>query len=194
MRVQQSDESIALMLQLKAGDDLALNALMRLWQKPVISFALRYTGNLEDARDLAQETFVRLYENRLRYEPAARFSPWLFAIASNLCRNHTRWRSRHPTVRGELLENEAPVSEERSPADNAACNDLASAVREHVQALPHDLKSAVLLFDYEELSQEEIAHVLGCTVKAVEMRLYRARHLLKERLSRWKIEPMAGRV
>ncbi|MDB6153716.1 MAG: polymerase subunit sigma-24 [Chthoniobacteraceae bacterium] len=196
MRVQESDESVALMLRLKAGDDLALNALMRLWQKPVVSFALRYTGNLEDARDLAQETFVRLYENRLRYEPAARFSTWLFAIVSNLCRNHARWQSRHPTVQNDELENEREtfVSEERSPADNAARNDLASAVRQHVQALPHDLKSAVLLFDYEGLSQEQIAHILGCTVKAVETRLYRARHLLRERLSRWKVEPLIEQV
>ena len=75
-----------------------------------------------------------------------------------------------------------------SPADSAERDDLACAVREHIQALPHDLKTVVLLFEYEDLSYDEIARVLGCSTKAVETRLYRARKILREALTRWRIK------
>jgi RNA polymerase sigma-70 factor (ECF subfamily) len=182
------------MLRLKNGDDLALNELMSQWQAPLVSFILRYTGNSADALDLAQETFVRVYESRARYQPSAKFSTWLFTIASNLCRNLARWRERHPTVSldapndgdGATLGSVLPAPAE-SPSDSAERNDVASAVREHIQALPHDLKAAVLLFEYDGLSHEEIGQILGCSPKAVETRLYRGRKLLRAALSRWHI-------
>ncbi len=190
-----ADADAALMARLAAGDDLALNELMQHWQTPLVAFILRYVGSEAEALDLAQETFVRIYQSRERYQPTAKFSTWLFTIASNLSRNMLRWRQRHPTVSAiatdrsgeshDLLEES--TSPERSPADNAEHNDLASAVREHILALPHDLKTAVLLFEYEDLSYEEIAGVLGCTPKAVETRLYRARKSLGESLARWQI-------
>lgn len=191
----EHDPDAELMLQLKAGNDLALNELMTRWQQPLVSFIYRYVGNQSDALDLAQETFVRVFESRDRYKPKAKFSTWLFTIAANLCRNLVRWRARHPTVSltqhedGEKRDNlmESLPSPEMSPADTAASNDLACAVRQHVQELPHDLKMVVLLFEYENLSHEEIAAVLGCTAKAVESRLYRARKHLAESLTRWKI-------
>src|SRR5437016_675884 len=114
------------MLRLKGGDDLALNELMGRWQNPLVSFILRYVGNEQDALDLAQESFVHVYESRNRYRPTAKFSTWLFTIASNLCRNLTRWRERHPTVplaAGRIedhpdLEMALPASGD-TPADNA---------------------------------------------------------------------------
>jgi RNA polymerase sigma-70 factor (ECF subfamily) len=184
---------LELMHRLKNGDDLALNELMNRWQTPLAGFILRYTGNQEDALDLAQETFVRVYESRHRYQPSAKFSTWLFSIATNLCRNLARWRDRHPIVALDAADDDdkpglgslipAPGD---SPADTAERNDLAGAVREHVQNLPHDLKTVVLLFEYQDLGYEEIAATLGCTPKAVETRLYRARQLLRESLARWK--------
>lgn len=183
------------MQRLHDGEDVALNELMRRWQEPLVAFIYRYAGNYEDAIDLAQETFVRIYESRRRYEPRGKFSTWLFTIAANLCHNHARWRTRHPTVSlhasvdgpdGTPLEEllRAPGA---TPADNAETDDLASAVREYVQQLPHDLKTALLLFEYHELSHEQIARVLNCTPKAVEMRLYRARNLLRKDLAPWRI-------
>lgn len=186
------DADIQTMLRLKGGDDLALNELMGRWQTPLVSFILRYTGNREDALDLAQETFVRVFEHRYGYEPRSKFSTWLFTIATNLCRNQARWRERHPTVTLDTrdgdnegrLEDTVPAPG-GTPADNAEREDLAGAVREHVQKLPHDLKAAVLLFEYQDLGYEEIAPILKCTPKAVETRLYRARQILRESLSRW---------
>jgi RNA polymerase sigma-70 factor (ECF subfamily) len=192
--MRTDDTDIQTMLRLKGGDDLALNDLMGRWQHPLVSFILRYTGNEQDALDLAQETFVRVFEHRSSYEPRSKFSTWLFTIATNLCRNQARWRERHPTVTLHGSgEDDAPVLEETmptpgdSPSDSAERHDIASAVREHIQRLPHDLKTAVLLFEYQELGYEEIAAALNCTSKAVETRLYRARQILRESLSRWKL-------
>src|SRR4030095_16121993 len=94
----ESEADIKAMLRLRGGEDLALGELMQRWQEPLVSFIYRYTGNKEDALDLAQETFARVYESRIRYQPTAKFSTWLFKIAANLCRNHARWQERHPTV------------------------------------------------------------------------------------------------
>jgi RNA polymerase sigma-70 factor, ECF subfamily len=184
------------MLALRDGDDLALNDIIQRWQLPLVSFILRYVGNHSDALDLAQETFVRIFENRRRYRPSGQFSTWLFTIASNVCRNFLRWRERHPSLATPSRENGAgadgnPAGESAAdtptPADNAEHSDLACAVREHIQALPHDLKTAILLHEYEELSHPEIAAVLGCSAKAVETRLYRARKILREALARWRV-------
>ncbi len=182
------------MLRLKGGDDLALNDLMVRWQAPLVSFIFRYTGNQQDALDLAQESFVRVFENRRRYEPRSKFSTWLFTIAANLCRNLARWRERHPTITLHGSGEDEPSGIEDTlaapgdtPAESAERSDLASAVREQIQALPHDLKTAVLLFEYQDLGYEEIAAALGCTPKAVETRLHRAREILRASLSRWKV-------
>lgn len=187
-------EDRELMERLGGGDDLALNEIMQRWQKPLVSFICRYVGNEADALDLAQETFARVYESRHRYEPRAKFSTWLFTIAGNLCRNLARWQQRHPSVsiHAKRNEDDDPLeatlpSSDALPSDTAERNDIASAVREHVQALPHDLKTAVILFEYQELSHQEIGAVLGCSPKAVETRLYRARKILHESLARWNI-------
>jgi RNA polymerase sigma-70 factor (ECF subfamily) len=191
--VSESDADIKAMLRLRGGEDLALGELMQRWQESLVAFIYRYTGDKEDALDLAQETFVHVYVNRIRYQPTAKFSTWLFRIAANLCRNHARWQERHPTVAlhrsrdGDALdaENTFPASGD-TPADNAERNDLASAVREHIQQLPHDLRTVVILFEYQDLGYHEIAAALNCSPKAIETRLYRARKILRERLAHWK--------
>ena len=172
------------MARLCAGDDLALNALMDRWQKPLATFLFRHTGNEAAAIDLAQETFVRVYENRHAFRGGT-FSAWLFSIAVNLCKNHARWQARHPTVALDAQAAGAIPSPSASPGAQAASAELASAVRDAVQSLPHDLKTVTLLFEYQEQSHAEIAAALGCTPKAVETRLYRARQLLRERLAEW---------
>ena len=186
-------EDTQLMIRLQNGQDTALNELMTLWQTPLFRFISRYVGDRDEALDLAQETFVRVYQNRQSYRPSARFSSWLFTIASNLCRNHLRWGRRHPTISlaREDDADDAPAdatdtlpSPDRGPSDSAERSDTARWVQESIHSLPHDLKTVVLLFEYEELSYEEIAGVLGCSPKAVETRLYRARKILREKLER----------
>jgi RNA polymerase sigma-70 factor (ECF subfamily) len=159
---------------------------MERWRSPLIAFILRYLGNREDAIDLAQETFVRVYEHRHSFKGDAKFSSWLFSIAANLCRNQLRWRSRHPAVSLDAEDDDGNSKQQEddapSPAENAQQGELARAVQKEIQALPHDLRVAVILSVYEERSHGEIAEVLKCSAKAVESRLYRAREILREAL------------
>jgi len=186
-------DDLSLMIRLQNGDDGALNSIMTQWQTPLVKFIARYVGDPNEALDLAQETFVRVYQNRRSYRPNAKFSSWLFTIASNLCRNYIRWEHRHPTVAlahdedddGPTDATDTFPSPDCSPSDLAERRDLARCVQESIQSLPHDLKTVVLLFEYEDLSYEEIAGVLSCSPKAVETRLYRARKILKEKLQRF---------
>jgi RNA polymerase sigma-70 factor (ECF subfamily) len=183
------DPDAELMVRLLAGDDAALNQLIDRWQKPLVSFILRYVGNEADSIELAQETFVRFYQNRSRFNFKSKFSTWLFTIASNLARNHVRWNKTHKTV---LLENASGVNEtsdedfagpiEETPSALVERAEIAHLVREAIQALPHDLKTAILLYEYEDFSYDIIAGILGCSPKAVETRLYRARKLLRKKL------------
>jgi RNA polymerase sigma-70 factor (ECF subfamily) len=185
------DADRSAMLRLREGEDLALNEIMERWQRRVTSYLLRLTGSESVAIDLAQETFVRVYQSRTRYRPAAKFSTWLFAIASNLAREHFRWLKRHPTSSlndthdagrplGELLP-----AEDRNPSEAAENFEQIEAVRDAVMSLPEDLREVVLLFEYEDMSYEQISAITGRSRKAVEMQLYRARGILREQLKRW---------
>jgi RNA polymerase sigma-70 factor (ECF subfamily) len=186
----EPDPDAQLMLRLKNGEDQVLNELMGRWQQPLVSFIYRYIGQETEALDLAQETFVRVYETRHRYTVQGKFSTWLFAIAANLSRNYLRWRQR----RGDSASKgwdakgaesaESVQSEEDSPDQAAMRSESIALIKEVVNQLPHDLKTIILLYEYQGLSYEEIASVLGCSIKAVEMKLYRTRKLLRERLSR----------
>lgn len=184
----ETDPDAELMLRLKNGEDSILNELMTRWQQPLVAFIYRYIGNEADALDLAQETFVRVYETRRRYTVKAKFSTWLFAIAANLCRNYLRWRQRRSQPVPETPETEDAQLAERvqslddAPDQAAMRSESISLVKAGIDKLPHDLKTTILLYEYQSLSYAEIASVFGCSVKAVEMKLYRARQLLRETL------------
>ena len=186
---ESTDTDETLMERLRDGNDLALNALMDRWEKPLIGFVSRYTDSRSDALELAQETFVRIYENRGRYRAGGKFSTWMFTIAVNLCRNHARWTKRHPSVANlsegsdELVERIAADAD--SPDVGSMRSDEATLVRRAIQELPHDQRTAVLLSEYHGLSHAEIAEVQRCSVKAVEARLYRARKLLRSSLEQF---------
>jgi RNA polymerase sigma-70 factor (ECF subfamily) len=185
-----ADPDVQLMLRLKNGEDLILNELMTRWQQPLVAFIYRYIGHQADALDLAQETFVRVYQSRSRYTARAKFASWLFTIAVNLCRNYVRRRERTGGTAMESLDADSTktsewiLSSDDSPDQAAIKSELISSVKEAITRLPHDLKTVILLYEYEDRSYEEISSVLGCTIKAVEMKLYRARKLLRELLSR----------
>src|SRR6266403_6207501 len=143
------------MRRLIAGDDLALNELMERWQKPLHSFILRYVGNYADSIELAQEAFVRVYHHRSRFNFKSKFSTWLLAIATNLCRHHARWRKRHPTISlddtagiDEMLDEYLSISAEETPSGLAERSELAKLVRDEIDRLPHDLKTVIILFEY----------------------------------------------
>jgi RNA polymerase sigma-70 factor, ECF subfamily len=184
----EADPDAELMLRLKNGEDSILNELMTRWQRPLVAFIYRYIRHETDALDLAQETFVRVYDTRRRYTVQGKFSTWLFAIAANLCRNYLRWRQRRRELGPETPDVEETELAERvqslddAPDQAAMRSESISLIKVAIDKLPHDLKTAILLYEYQSLSYVEISLVLRCSVKAVEMKLYRARQLLRERL------------
>jgi len=177
---EPSDEET--MLALQQGEELALNRLMTRWERPLRSFLYRSTRNEHDALDLAQETFVRVYQHRARYRAGARFSTWMFQIALNLARDHARRQRRRPT---DSLEEAPEQFTHHTPRGDATSAESAAAVRAAVGELPEDLREAVLLSEFQDLSHAEIAEIVGATPKAVETRLYRAREKLRTLLARY---------
>ena len=180
------------MRRLTAGHEAALNDLMQRHATPVFHFLCRMLGNEDDANDLAQETFARVFRARESFRPNARFSTWLFTIAANLARNQIRWRLRHPNVSLDAEgDNNEPAlagtlpASGPSPNDQAIAAERAGAVRAAVQKLPDDLREAIVLCEWEECSVAAAAEVLNTSPKAVESRLYRARQILRERLKQW---------
>ncbi|MCG3150122.1 MAG: ECF RNA polymerase sigma factor SigW [Verrucomicrobiae bacterium] len=171
---EQSDSQ--LIVRLQADAEPALDELMRRYKHPVINFCYRLLGNATDADDIAQETFVRLYQNRAKLDPAKKLTTWLFAVARNLCLDRLRYRHRHPT---EPLDT-APDHIAPATVDKELGEQIAAAVAQ----LPEDQRTALILAEYHGQSYAEIAAVLKSTEKSVESRLYRAKQTLREKLRR----------
>lgn len=181
-----------LLEELRNGRDSALNAIIDRWEKPLTSFAWRYVQNEADAQDMVQETFAKVYHYKDRFRRDTRLSAWLFTTLANQCRNFGRWKRRHPTV--SLVSPEEgpenyksaiafdPEDNLPSPAQAADTKDMVAHLKQAIYSLPHDLKTTLLLYQYENLSYKEIAEILGCSPKGIETRLYRTRKLLKKKL------------
>ncbi len=180
------------MERLMAGQDIALNDLMDRHAVAIFHFLFRMVGNEDDANDLAQETFARVFRARASFRLNDKFSTWLYTIAANLARNHFRWRARHPNVSlsagsedpEQSLENILPAKD-AAPNEQTLATERAAAVRREVAQLPEDLREAIVLCEWEERSLAEAAAILETTPKAIESRLYRARKRLRERLQDW---------
>jgi RNA polymerase sigma-70 factor (ECF subfamily) len=191
MNATNSDEQDARdMLRLAQGHDQALNDLMRRHSEKLYHYLLRSLQDEADAGDLAQETFVKIYQNRAKFDPRQKFTTWLYAIASNLARDRYRWRSRHPQVSldADNEQTESSLKDTLSAVDplpdqRVQTEERADAVRKAVDALPEELKQPLILAVYQDLPQLEIATILNCSAKAVEMRLYRARQQLRTLLA-----------
>ena len=177
-----------LMIRLASGEDLALNELMTRWSDQLITFLFRMTGQRDAATDLAQDTFVKLYQARDRYRPQGNFSTYLFTIAANLARNHSRWKMRHPTVSIHATDSDGSAILYESahphdtPGESAVNQEKSRAIHSAILALPLDLREALTLFVHEQMGYTEIAILAHCSPKAVETRIYHARQILKEQL------------
>jgi len=191
--IDTAEQDRADMERLASGHDAALNALMERHAGPVYQFLYRMLSDEEDANDFAQETFARVYRYRARYD-GGKFTTWLYTIASNLARNEYRRRGRHPNVsleaecgeEGKTL-GETLRSSQAAPNDEADSAERQRAVRDAVNDLPAELKQAVVLCEWEEMSASDAAAVLNTTKRAVESRLYRARQRLREQLEKWLV-------
>jgi RNA polymerase sigma-70 factor (ECF subfamily) len=177
-----------LMERIARGDEAAFRALVERWERPVFAFLARMLGSREEAQDLSQETFLRVYRSAGRYRGSGRFKSWLFRIAGNQARSRLRRRKVLSWV-GLDPEREDLPSPGESAERRMEREDEAARVRRAVTALPARQREAVVLREYEGMSYQEIAEAMGTSVSAVESLLHRAVTALRKELIRGRNGP-----
>ena len=167
----------------KKGDMAAFEALVNRYRRPVIQFCYRMIGNLPDAEDVGQETFLNLYRSldRLRQESA--FSTVVFCYARNATLNHLRARRRHER-RVEAFRRAPTVPDAPTPLDNARRQEASARIEAGIAALPPEYREVFVLREFQGLDYQRIAEILACPVGTVRSRLARAREQLREHLVR----------
>jgi RNA polymerase sigma-70 factor (ECF subfamily) len=188
------------MLDVKAGDDASFDLLLQKYRLPLVNFLFRMVRDAATAEDLAQEVFLRVYRARRQYSPSAKFTTWLFRIATNLALNSVR-DNRH---RRADVSIDAPVEEDEAPRELPAREmridehmverDRSEFIRRAVAELPEKQRVAVLLHKYEEMDYGEIAKVLECSESALKSLLFRAYETLRVRLAPLVAQPVARRA
>lgn len=184
------DPDAALMLRVREGDRDAFEALVEKYKQPVMNLVYRTLPDATEAEDLAQHVFLQVYKSAHRYEVSAKFSTWIFTIARNLCLNEIRRRSRHPA---DSLDEPSSENEDQpmrqiedvrnfSPPDALLQAELERMVELALAQLPEKQRTALLLCQQQELSYEEMADVLGCSLSATKSLIHRARETLKQQL------------
>ena len=184
----RSDAEI--MLQVKAGDDSAFEYLVQKYRRPMVSFMYRMSRNAAGAEDLAQEVFLRVYRSRENYEASAKFTTWLYRIATNLAVNHAR-DTRHERPENQVSLDEPDEENGRtldlpdkgpSAEETLVQRERLAAIRQRVQALPERQRIAVMMHKYQQMDYRQIADVLKLSESATKSLLFRAYETLREQL------------
>jgi RNA polymerase sigma-70 factor (ECF subfamily) len=178
------------MLRVKEGDDSAFDYLVEKYRRPLIGFMYRMTHNAATAEELAQEVFLRVYRSRTTYTADAKFSTWLYRIATNLAANHARdTRHERPEVQVSIDEPDEESGTTVDVADNRpnieqdlVREERLKAIRKHIQALPERQRMAVIMHKYQNMDYKQIAEVLKLSESATKSLLFRAYETLRERL------------
>jgi RNA polymerase sigma-70 factor (ECF subfamily) len=186
----QFDPDAALMKRVTQGDQRAFEELVEKYKQPVFNMIYRTLPDAAEAEDLAQVVFVQVYKSAARYRVEAKFSTWLFTIARNLCLNELRRRSRHRADSldaSATMEDDGPARQYEDvrnvpPPERLIQDELITKVSEALKDLPENQRTAILLYQEQEKSYEEIAEILDCSLSATKSLIHRARETLKERL------------
>ena len=187
-RRYELDPDVRLMLEVRDDNAAAFEELVARYQGRLVAVLKHLVGNREQAEDLAQEVFLRVYRSRATYEPTAKFTTWLFRIATHLALNAIR-DTKNEKGQGSLdEENENATSiqvADRQPTveQNLVFRVKLDEVRRAVQGLPEKQRAAVLMHKYEEMEYAQIAKVLSCSESAVKSLLFRAYETLRARLA-----------
>ncbi len=188
------DPDVRLMLEVRQDVEGAFAYLVSRYQSRLLGIMTHLVGGSEEAEDLCQEVFLRVYRARKGYRPRAKFSTWLFTIANHVASNHLRSRRRHPTVQAGVgsglssgLQIARPgldqvAAEGATPSAQLRHLELSEVVREAVSTLADDQRLAVLLNKFEGMSYHEIAEVMNRSEAAIKSLLARARNNLRESL------------
>ena len=181
---------VDVMLRVKTGDESAFAYLVQKYRRPMVGFMYRLCHNPSTAEELAQEVFLRVYRSRTTYEPSAKFTTWLYRIATNLAVNHARdTRHERPenTVRLDEPDQETGTTpdladESLSAEENILKRERLAAIRSKVNALPERQRVAVIMHKYQQMDYREIAGVLKLSESATKSLLFRAYETLREQL------------
>jgi RNA polymerase sigma-70 factor (ECF subfamily) len=185
---------VQLMLDVKAGDEQSFALLLQRYRSPLVNFLYRMVRERAEAEDLAQEVFLRVYRARKDYVPSAKFTTWLFRIATNLALNSVR-DNRYQRLEVSI---DAPVTTDAEDGDERTL-DVAEKhpnieqhlieearrkmIRQAIEKLPEKQRAAVLLHKYQELDYNEIGKILGCSESALKSLLFRAYETLRVELA-----------
>jgi RNA polymerase sigma-70 factor, ECF subfamily len=178
------------MLRVKAGDQSAFDFLVQKYRRPLVSFMYRMARNTAAAEDLAQEVFLRVYRSRQTYEASAKFTTWLYRIATNLAVNHARdTRKERPEVTVSLDEPDEETGMTMDVADGTMTaeqglvrRERMLAIRSKVEALPERQRVAVIMHKYQQMDYKQISDVLKLSESATKSLLFRAYESLREQL------------
>jgi RNA polymerase sigma factor (sigma-70 family) len=179
------EEDIQLVARARAGDERAFRALLEKYERAVFSICLRMVRNRDEATDLAQESFIKVFGSLDRYNPAFAFSSWLFKITSNLCIDHLRKRRIVTFAMDDPVETEKGeftrqyVAPDPTPDESFARNEKMQKLDAGIAALPEHYRIMLVLRHQEDMSYEEIAESLAIPLGTVKARIHRAREMLK---------------
>jgi RNA polymerase sigma-70 factor (ECF subfamily) len=179
-----------IMLRVKAGDQSAFDFLVQKYRRPLVSFMYRMARNTAAAEDLTQEVFLRVYRSRQTYEASAKFTTWLYRIATNLAVNHARdTRKERPEVTISLDEPDEETGTTMDVADstitaeeNLVRRERTLAIRSKVEALPERQRLAVIMHKYQQMDYKQISEVLKLSESATKSLLFRAYETLRDQL------------
>jgi RNA polymerase sigma-70 factor (ECF subfamily) len=190
----RSDEE--LVAAVRAGEPAAFDQLMLRWDRRIRGAAYRVLGSDDEARDVAQEAFLRAFRHLHSFKEEARFSSWLYQIALNLCRDRLRRRRGREFVSLDVVTEAAPAALRAEPSalERVEAQDLSRVIAAAVDTLSEEQREVVVLKEYQGLTFPEIAEVLGVPVSTVKTRLYRALSQLRVKLERRGIGPSEARM
>lgn len=180
------------------GELNAFNTLVWRWQKPLFNFALRYLGNPEEAREIVQQTFIKVYQHLPRLKDPSRFATWVYQIAVNLCRDEIKKRRRRQTYSLESIQENSEQSQARSAltlADDSANperivnrRELRDILAQALQQLPEEQRIVVTMKEYQGLKFTEIASILSIPLNTAKSRMYYGLTALRKILARWQFD------
>lgn len=184
------DADADLMLRVKRGDEAAFTELVDKYKQPVMNVVCRMIRDATEAEDIAQNVFVQVYKSAHRYEASAKFSTWLFTIARNLCLNEIRRRTRHPADSLDSSQAESDDLPTRQyedhkthlPTETMLHGELEQKIEQALAELPETQRTAIVLCRRDDLSYEDIAKILDCSLSATKSLIHRGRETLKEKL------------
>ena len=180
------------------GDLDSFNQLVLRWERPIYALAYRVIGREEDARDVAQETFLRAFRALGGFKGQAKFSSWLYRITLNLCRDWIRRERRAPVSQAPEGVDIFEMATEAEPAESieelVARRELGRAVARAMAMLPDEQRTAIVLKEYHGLTFQEIADLLDCPLSTVKTRLYQGLSVLRRQLAAAGVESIYGRT